>query len=104
MEIEKQEKKVGFYAINDVNIKLVGIWEDFSRECHKIFAQFSSFSPSSSWNNPDIDSCYSSEFNELAELLEEAREDSQSLGARFVSEIRKLIILTRAKISKIIYS
>lgn len=91
-------------AGNIIRDNLANIWEDFYKQSVAIFGQFNLPEPDLVWKTPDcLSEKWDSEFVFLARMPDQAKENPESDWAKFVSEMRKLIIETRAKIAKIIY-
>ena len=84
-----------------VEKQLSKIWRVFSGKCESVFEDYGLKSPGELWTldteNPDEHS----PFKELSKVLEKAEKDPESKEAKFIHEVRELIISTRAEIKEL---
>ena len=97
-----QEKKGDEYDTDPVLKELSDIWTEFSENCKKLFSENGLKKPSDFWElnkeSPDAPSS----FKDLAKILEEGTTDKESSSAKFIHDMRLLIIQTRTKVKQII--
>ena len=95
---EKAEKKD---KCDDIMNELSGIWKTFSTECSKLFKLNELDDPTDVWR-VDYFLEYLSPFKDLAKILDEGTTKPKSESAKFIHDIRLLIIQTRTKVKEIL--
>lgn len=81
---------------------LAAVWGQFSQDIEAIFKQYGLFSPSEpdSWPAP-YSEADSTGFWKLAQLMDEAAKDKDSMGGNFVVEIRDALTKARVQAAKL---
>ena len=98
-----QETCLGIKVRDQTHKNLAETWTGFSDSCRKIFKNHGLDDiPYQLWNPREKDP-NKNPFILMADLLDEAAEDFKTRGGKFVSEVRKLVIETRAKVNNLIY-
>lgn len=92
---------------SDMREGLALIWQSFDEQTKRIFQKYKLTDPSMIWEVPDRYHTDTEEptgdFVPFAALLDEARQHPQSRGAKFVAEMRELVITIRKQVADIIY-
>ena len=87
--------------------ELSDIWCDFRSKCSGVIGKYGLNSEVWQWQEPhDYHTAQEREVNDFvpfAELLNESKKDPKSEGAKFVHEMRGLVISANSKIAKIVY-
>jgi hypothetical protein len=97
-----QEKLQNEYD-NDPTLKeLSDIWKEFSEKCTEVFQKTGIKEPSEIWTIRREFPDEPSPFKDLAKILEEGTANKESMSAKFIHEMRLLVIQTRTKVKKII--
>jgi hypothetical protein len=93
---------------NPIRGELKDVWVEFSKKCSELFAEIGLSEPPEDWkiirsfdDNHDYDKGNSS-FKELAKILDEGTTDPNGEPAKFIHDIRLLIIQTRTKVREIL--
>jgi hypothetical protein len=82
--------------------RLARVWGRYSEQTKDLFQRYGVPEPGYSWDAPELDD-ESTGFWKLSNLLRHASEDKESDGAKFVSEMRKIVITARRDAKQIMY-
>jgi hypothetical protein len=97
-----QDRKQSKQDTDLVRAELADIWMEFSEKCSRLFTDIGLDVPSQKWR---INCDYSNEqssFKDLAKILGEGTTNKESKSAKFIHDMRLLIIQTRTKVKEVL--
>ena len=85
-----------------ISKKLANVWKNFADTCTDTFKEYGIESPRKIWKMDPLNPNENSPFQDLAKLLDKAKNEPKSRKAQFVHDVRLLIIQARGEAKKII--